>query len=122
MAANNVVISEDQGVTVASLKSASLLDGPVIEDIGKTLYELVDEKDRKKLIVDFRKVSFLSSSMIGVMVNLHKKALAIDGTVVLTGMKPNLQKVFKVTGLHKLLNFADDEQHAMKKFKWSAGA
>ncbi|MCD4824084.1 MAG: STAS domain-containing protein [Phycisphaerae bacterium] len=115
MAGRSIVITTEQDVTVAALRVGSILDGKIIEDIGKSLYELVDEKAVRKLVVDFRTVSFLSSSMIGVLVSLHKKAVEIDGEVILCGLKPNLKKVFEITGLHKLLNFADDEKEALRQ-------
>jgi len=115
MAGRSIVITTEQDVTVATLRVGSILDGKIIEDIGKSLYELVDEKAVRKLVVDFRTVSFLSSSMIGVLVSLHKKAEEIDGEVILCGLKPNLKKVFEITGLHKLLHFADNEKEALRQ-------
>ena len=43
MSVSGLVISEVQGVTVATLRMASLLDASVIEEIGEALYKLVDE-------------------------------------------------------------------------------
>jgi anti-sigma B factor antagonist len=117
MASRNVIISNEQGVTTATIRVSSLTDGPDIEDIGKTLVELVDERDCRKLIVDFRAVNFLSSSMIGVLVQLEKKSKANDGQIVLCGLRDSLMKVFKITRLDKMLTFAKDEQEAMSKFK-----
>jgi len=118
MAKSNLIITQSEGVTVATLRIASLIDGPMIEALGNELNVLVDEQAITKLIVDFRAVSFLSSQMISVLVTLHKKSKAIDGTVVMAGMRPNLKKVFEITKLDKLLVFAKDEKDAMSKFKW----
>jgi anti-sigma B factor antagonist len=116
MAGKGLIISGAQGVTVATLRVSSLLDGPTIEDVGKSLYELVDEKACRKLIVDFRAVGFLASQMLGVLVSLHRKSREIDGQVVLCGLRPNLMKIFTITRLDKILTFAKDESEAMSKF------
>lgn len=116
MAKSNLVISNADGVTVATLRTASLIDGTMIESLGDELFVLVDEQAVMKLMLDFRAVSFLSSQMIGVLVSLHKKSQAIGGKLVIVGLRPNLQKIFEITRLDKLLTFAEDEKAGMSKF------
>ncbi|MBN1553777.1 MAG: STAS domain-containing protein [Phycisphaerae bacterium] len=112
---SNIVVSEAEGVTTVSLRMSSILDGPVIEDVGRTLFGLVEEKAVDKLVVDFHAVSFLSSSMLGVLVSLQKKAAANDGNVVLCGLRPSLMKIFTITRLEKIFTFADNESKAVRK-------
>jgi anti-anti-sigma factor len=109
----SMMVSEVQGVTVAELRVASILDGPMIEGLKLQLFELVEEKNCQKLVVDFHGVSFLASQMLGVLVSLHKKCEEIGGHLVLVGMKPSLMKVFKIMKLHKVLHFAKDESTAI---------
>ncbi|MBS3821524.1 MAG: STAS domain-containing protein [Planctomycetes bacterium] len=111
-----LVINRTEGITTAMIRYRSLLEGDQIDRIGHELYTLVDEMDHQKVIVDFRQVNFLASAMIGTLVALHKKAEAIDGKVILVGLKPNLMKVFEITNLHKVLNFAETEEQAAKQF------
>ncbi|MCD6364694.1 MAG: STAS domain-containing protein [Planctomycetes bacterium] len=121
MAGSGLVISHVQGVTFASLRRASILDGVVIDDIGEALFELIDAKDCRKLVVDFRAVNFLASQMIGVLITLDNKARAIKGKVVLCGLRDSLMKVFKITRLDKRLTFASDETEALREFDIKAG-
>ncbi len=116
MPGSGLVISKVEGVTVASLRTASLLDEPTIDEIGRSLFELVDAQACRKLIVDFRAVSHLASQMLGVLVSLNHKSQAIKGKVVMCGLRPNLMKVFKITRLDKILTFADDESKALLEF------
>jgi len=115
MAGSGVVISSAQGVTVAELRAGALVDGPQIEQVGKELLALVDEQAVRKLIVDFRHVGFLSSTMIGALLQLHKHAAEIKGQVFLVGVSPKLMEVFKITRLHKVLHFAKDQNEAIRK-------
>lgn len=118
MADNNIVISEVRDVTTVTLHIPSLLDGLVIEDIGRCLFGLVDKKAIRKLIVDFQDVKFLSSSMLGILVSLQKRIAGIDGQLVLCGMRADLMKIFEITQLDKILTFANDESAAAKKFEF----
>ena len=103
-------------VTVVNFNDSSILDGAQVEQIGEQLYELVDHKDRKKLILDFSNVQLLSSSALGVLITLRTKAEQIKGRVVLCGLRKDLRKVFKITRLDKLFTFCDDEEKALATF------
>ena len=108
-----LVISELYDVRIALIEDVSLLDPVSIEDIGRRLYRLVDEEAIRKVVVDFRRVRFLSSQMIGVVLKMHKKAEAIKGKVVFCGMTEKVHEGFRVTRLDKILNIADDETRAV---------
>ncbi len=110
-----LVISESLGVTVAFIEDTSLLDPVAIESIRARLVQLVDEEDRRKLVVDFRRVQHLSSQMIGAVIELHKKSVAIKGKLVLCGMRDPVREGFKITKLDKLLTIVGDEKDAVGK-------
>jgi anti-sigma B factor antagonist len=109
-----LVIQNIGDVTIVSLEEARLLDAFQIEQMGKELYRLVDDMDRKKLVLDFTKVQFLASTAVGVMVNLRNKSVAAKGQLIICGMKPQLKKVFEIMNLTKIFTFCADEKAAMK--------
>ena len=76
---SGLLINDYLGATVVTFQEASVIDGVIVEAIGRELYALVDQKDKKKIILDFTAVRFLSSSMLGVLMLLHRKAGAIRG-------------------------------------------
>lgn len=115
--ASNIVVSQAEGVTTVSLRMSSILDGSVIEEIGRTLFDLVENRAADRLAVDFQPVSFLSSSMLGVLVSLQKKATLAGGRVVLCGLRPSLMKIFTITRLEKIFTFADDESQAVRMLR-----
>jgi len=114
--APKIVTQKMLDVTIVDFQEARLLDTYQIEAIGEQLFKLVDQMDRKKLILDFSKVQFLSSSAIGMLMNLHKKCQAIKGSYVLCGVRPEIMKVFELMKLTKLLRFCADEKEAFAFF------
>ncbi len=116
MAEAQIVVQDISGVTIANLGSASILDGAAVDAIGRQLFELVDGQAKRKIMLDFTRIRFLSSSMLGVMISMQKRAQAIKGRVAILGLKPDLHKVFKITRLDKLFDFYDKEDDAMKSF------
>ena len=121
MPKDELVISQDQGITVASFGEESILDDRLIDRITAALYEIVDERACRKLIVDFTVVSFLASQMLGVIIALNNKIVAIDGKLVLCGISPHLMKVFQIMRMDKQLTIAADISKAMSEFETTAG-
>jgi len=111
-----LLIQPIRDVTVVNFQDASILDTAVVDEIGRALYELVDGQARRKLILDFSNVKFLSSSALGVLITLKKKSSAIKGDVVLCSMRPELKKVFEITNLNKMFKFWENENKALGHF------
>src|SRR5205823_6113498 len=101
---------------IVNFIDASILDTTTIQKIADELYALVDEKDRRRMIVDFSSVQFLSSQMLGVLLTLAKKIGALKGKVVFCALKPDLRKIFQVTGLDNMFAFYADETKALDAF------
>ncbi len=116
MPVSGLLISQIQTVTVVNFGNSAILDGIAVESIRNELYTLVDQQARRKIVLDFEKVKFLSSMMLGVLIDLHKRSQAINGTVIVCGLRKDLFKVFKVMNLHKLLDFAKTQEEALGKF------
>ena len=101
--------------TVVEFKTASLMDPLVLEEIGQELYRLVDEEDRRRLILDFEKVQYLSSQAIGIVLNLNKKLGALKGSkFVLCGVGPKLLELLKITRLDRILTVKPSQKEAVK--------
>ena len=116
MTDTGLVVSQVLGVTIVNFHKSSILDAQTVDWIARELYVLVDEQARRKIILDLRHVRFLSSTILGVLVALQKKSQAIKGKLVICGLRPDLSKVFKITKLDKLFEFADGEDEAMRRF------
>ena len=116
MSSARLLIQSIKDVTAVRFLESSILDTRLIQQISEQLNELVEARNKKKLLLDFNAVKFLSSSALGLLVTLKKKLDLINGTIVICGMNKELQKVFKITSLDKLFAFADDEESALEVF------
>lgn len=106
-------------VTVVDVQEARLLESTQLEAMGQELYALVDQMNRKKMILDCGKVQFLASAAISVFLNLHKKVVAAKGTLIICGLRKELMQVFEIMKLTKLLQFAANEEEAFKKLGYA---
>jgi len=115
-AESRLLIHPIRDVVIVNFIDPSILDTLQVEAIGKELFELVDQRNHRKIILDFQNVKFLSSSALGVLITMKKKADAIKGKVVICSMKPDLKKVFKITKLDKMFEFCDNEEEGLGTF------
>jgi anti-sigma B factor antagonist len=116
MANSQLMVHNIQDATVVNFRQTSILDSAVIDAISRELYAIIDEQATRKLVLDFSQVKFLSSQALGVLINAKKKADAIKGVIAIAGMKPDLQRVFKIMNLQKLFSFYDTEKDALAAF------
>ncbi|MBI4581672.1 MAG: STAS domain-containing protein [Planctomycetes bacterium] len=94
---------------------------PQIEQIGLQLYDLVDARGHRKLILDFDKVQSLSSQALGILITLEKKLVEAKGKLVLCSLRPELARLFEIAKLHKHFKFAADEEAALALFGVTTG-
>jgi anti-sigma B factor antagonist len=108
---------EDIGdVTVVNFTDKKILDEQNIQIIGEQLFSLVDELGRRKLILNFSNVEYLSSAALGKFITLNKKVNSAGGRLVLCNIDPQIYEVFEITKLNKLFNIQKEEQAALQAF------
>jgi anti-anti-sigma factor len=111
-----LLVEDLKDVTVVTFQDISILDALQIDEIGEELYDLVENKDRKKLVLDFSNVKFLSSSALSVLITLHKKAVQSKGKVILCDLRDDLKKVFEITRLDRMFTFCANNEEALAAF------
>lgn len=113
---NELVIQQIKHVTVVNFQNNSVLDSANIESLGRSLLELVQKQDHRDLVLDFSPVRFMSSQALGVLLQLKKAVDAVKGKMIIVGMQPDLQKVFKITNLQKMFVFKNETDQALQEF------
>jgi anti-sigma B factor antagonist len=108
---------EDVGdVAVVNFVDKKILDEQNIQMIGDDLFRLVDEQGRKKILLNFSNVEFLSSAALGKLITMTRKVQAVKGKLVLCGISKEIREVFEITKLDKLFVIRQEEQVALQEF------
>jgi anti-sigma B factor antagonist len=108
---------EDIGdVTVVKFVDRRILDEQNIQIIGDQLFSLVDEVGRRKVLLNFASVEFLSSAALGKFITLQKKLQAANGRLILCNIDPEIHEVFEITKLDKFFTIMKDEQGGLQAF------
>jgi len=58
-------------------------------------------------VLDFRDVSFVDSSGIAVVINALRSMAQIEGKLLLTGISPQPMRVFRASGIDKLVQIKE---------------
>ena len=108
---------EDIGdVTVVNFIDKRILDEQNIQIIGEQLFSLVDEVGRRKVLLNFGNVEFLSSAALGKLIALHKKLQAVGGRLILCNIDPEIYEVFEITRLDKFFNIRKEDDDFQAEF------
>ena len=85
-------------------------------DLLVDLFRLVDELGRRKILLNFGNVEFLSSAALGKLITMNRKVQAVRGKLVLCNISREIREVFEITKLDKLFTILPDEQAALQAF------
>lgn len=69
-----------------------------------------------RLIVNLRGTTYISSAGFGCFISSLDVAMKNNGDIIFTATPPEIQDVFNILGLSKILRFAEDETAAVKQF------
>jgi anti-sigma B factor antagonist len=108
---------EDIGdITVVNFVDKKILDEQNIQVIGEQLFSLVDELGRRKVLLNFKNVEFLSSAALGKLITMNRELQSAGGKLVLCEIDPQIYEVFEITKLNKLFTIHKDEQAGLQAF------
>ena len=104
------------GVTVASFADSELTADQVIEEVSDQLHGLAENLGLARVLLNFREVRLMSSSMLAVLLKFSRKVTSAQGKVKLCCIAPNLKEIFKITRFDKIFEIHDQESTALDSF------
>src|SRR3954451_6333504 len=108
---------EDIGeIAVVNFVDKKILDEQNIQMIGDDLFRLVDALGRRKVLLNFKNVEFMSSAALGKLITMHRKLQAVQGKLVQCKIAKDILDVFKITKLDRILTIKDYEQQGLQAF------
>lgn len=95
---------EDGRLTVA-------LTGEIDHHCAKKYIESIKTKIEaytpRICVLDFQEVTFMDSSGIAVVINALRNMTKIEGTLIITGLNSQPMKVFRMSGIDKLVEIKE---------------
>jgi anti-anti-sigma factor len=91
------------GRTVARVAGCRALTEGNVEALGRQLSALTAGREGEHLLLDLGAVSFLTSTVLGELIGMHKRVRDGGGRLTLANVQPMVREVFAVTCLDRVL-------------------
>jgi len=109
-----VKITAQDDITVVSFNEVSIGASKGVDTVSSRIVRLIENEKPVKMIVDFERVKFFSSQTLGLLLHIRKKLRAYGGKVVISGINPQLHRVFRITNIDKIFSFYENIESAVK--------
>jgi len=113
---NRLTLTEQDGTAIATLNAESVSIAE-LESIAGVLREYIANRRPSRLIIDLNRVCFLSSMMLGLLVDTWRRLREYGGRMRICGLQPHLMRVFRVTHLDRIFEFSPDYAQALEWFR-----
>jgi anti-sigma B factor antagonist len=108
-----IKVNDSGKVTIVTFNDSKIIDEAEIQEFGQELYDLVEREGKKKIILNFGNVEFLSSAALGKLIGFDKRVKQHGAELILSNIRPEIYEVFAITKLTKLFVIKDDEADAL---------
>ena len=102
---------------VAIIELVGRLDADAVHEFWSTLKEIFHQ-EHYRIVLDCSKVTYITSSGIGVIASAISEAQANGGNIVLVKPTSNINYLVSVLGLNELLPQATSLNEALENFNW----
>lgn len=110
---SDIYVYEEDGILIAKIK------GEIDNSVTKNFREVIDtniiKNNIKYLIIDFEEVKFVDSSGIGFIIGRYNLMKREKGFIVLSNINYYCEKIFKISGILRLINSYSSLEEAKKE-------
>ena len=111
-----ILTGKKGNVHMVAFKDKKILDDAVLDEIKAEVHRLIGTNQGVKMLLDFSQVEFMSSAMLGLLGQLHRKISGAQGRLKMCSIRPEIFQVFKLTSLDKLFSIHKDAEAALATF------
>ena len=99
------------GSFVATFFPGRLDEEHTVEELGQSLFQLIDQYGYRQVALDLTQTSFVTSAVLGKLITLHRRLHRADGRLVLCGLQQPVETVMRRSNLlsyFQVVNSRDD--------------
>ena len=117
MSTNAVNIEFLKNIWVLTFAEASICTPEQIKKASEQISDFLNSNQPKQIIFDFSNVKFFSSQVLGILINTRSKVNHLNCKVAISGINPQLHRVFSITNLDSIFDFFENTESAIKALK-----
>lgn len=101
-------------VALVRFTMSRVLDQSNVNQLGEELDELIDKYYLVRMVVNFERIHYMSSAVMGKLVNLKRKIEKEKGDLRLCGIDDNIWEIFKIMRFDRIFKVFKSEEEAIK--------
>jgi anti-sigma B factor antagonist len=101
---SRIIVEYGQDVTFVTFVDERLVDEQQIRELQESIEPVIEKNQGGKLILNFSNVKFMTSALLGLLVRIHKRVCESGGSMQLSNLNSNLQRIFEITQLTKIFH------------------
>jgi anti-anti-sigma factor len=109
-------LSMVKDVAVVEIRTQDIHGPQLAQELGAELALVTAQDWARRLLVNFRRVGFLSSTGFAAIFKLVRRAQAEGREVKLCALEPGVRLGSEIAGLLKVVELHDDEASALRAF------
>ena len=102
--------------TIATLTDEKILEEADIQALESSIMPVIEQSKDIALVMNFLKVKFLSSAVLGLLIRVSKKVYESNGQLKLCSINPKIYEIFKITRLDKVFDISENLDKALQSF------
>ena len=110
---SNIKVFIEDGILIAKIKGE--IDNSVTKEFREVIDTNILKNNLKYLIIDFEEVKFVDSSGIGFIIGRYNLMKREKGFIVLSNINYYCEKIFKISGILRLINSYTSLDEAKKE-------
>jgi len=108
-----LMIRKQDSVGVVQFTTSRILDQSNVQQLGEEFDELLDKHQLKNIVVNFQNINYMSSAVMGKLVQLYKKLKKSGGELRLTNINANIYEIFEIMRFDQLFEIRETEDEAV---------
>jgi anti-anti-sigma factor len=84
-----------------------------VEEIGEQLTELIEAEGEPRLVLDLGEVEFMATAFQAKLLALGERLRRRGGVLMLCGLRPQVARSFRITGLYKRFTIVENLHAAL---------
>jgi stage II sporulation protein AA (anti-sigma F factor antagonist) len=90
------------------------LDHHTAKEVREEIDKAINRENVKNIVFDFKKVKFMDSSGIGVVIGRFKKIREYGGQAGVINLNNRVHKIFKMSGLFNIIKYYETKEEALE--------
>jgi len=96
-------VTSDNTLQIQPIGEVDIYTSP---EFKSKIYDLIDEK-KLDILINGNGLDYIDSTGLGILMGIYKKLKENNLNIKIINLKPNIYKLFDITGLNKIFNIQE---------------